>query len=51
MISFRKILIFTIEFAELVDVLEISLLGAQVRIDQIEVFKIKEKRINCFLKL
>ena len=41
----------TIEFAELVDVLEISSLGAQVRIDQIEVFKIKEKRINCFLKL
>lgn len=41
----------TIEFAELVDVLEISSLGAQVRIDQIEAFKIKEKLINCFLKL
>lgn len=40
-----------IEFAELVDILEISSLGAQVRIDKIEASKIKEKLINCFLKL
>lgn len=33
----------TIEFAEPVDALEISSLSGQVRIDQIEVFKIKEK--------
>lgn len=33
----------TIEFAEPVDALEISSVSGQVRIDQIEVFKIKEK--------
>lgn len=38
----------TIEFAEPVDVLEISSLGAQVRIDQIEALKLKKSWLIAF---